>query len=408
MYHTEKINQASIEKNLKQTRFSSKDLQFAHYVESLSPKFRKIAQVYISHLDLPWVKLKNERVALLAGCSLKTVTRATNKFHEDGFITKHQDNKYAPNNYTFNDKIKRNTFSHWFNSLSAQNQNLYISHGIRIDHKNKIIYSLGNVPQIKNLLLDLSLSRNPNPFFAHRRVREGCVFNKTTDYKKGELMQSIQKQWILKNRFDPTIKDVLSDPQIKPTIITPIVEKLSTLLTLDEKECYKLTAFDDDTLQYVLSYVEPIVKGQRVLKTPVHDRMGWVIGIATAHCAKNNTKPDWSWYYTLCEIVGIDTKSPSEKKPLTVKKQKPTQGIYAPWKAPDEDPLNIRIAKLRRDIEVLSQQIELSNKNPYMILYATSVVERKKQELTELERSSNEKQIVSYRHNSDTMATCSA
>src|SRR5277367_6792909 len=295
MYHTNKINQASIEKNLKSTRFLSKDLQIADYVATLSPAFRRIAHIYFNFHNASHIKLKNETIALLAGCSHKTVTRATNKFHEDGFITKQQENKYAPNHYTLNERIKKGrfAFSHWMDSLSPKNQDLYISHGIRIDHKNKIIFSYKNVPQNRSSLILEDLFINPSPT-ARARERRKPVFKKTKDPGKGEIVNNFKKPW------------------------------------------------------------PPVAK-------------------------------------------------PQEK---TAPKR---QGIYEIWKAPQELPIEEQQKQLKSDIEGLSYGIEVNKEQPYMILFATSWVERKKKELEQLEiRSNSEKQSISNRYSPNSMRSCNA
>jgi hypothetical protein len=204
MYHTEKRNQALFDKNLTITRFASKDLQIADYQADIERYIaggtlseQKIAHLFLRFRYLPFTKLTNEYVAKLINCSTKTVTRATNKFHRDGFITKHQENPYAPNYYTFNEKIKKGkrSFTSWLNSLSSQNQDLYSSHCIRIGDKNNVIFTYGNVPQNKsiNLILDnLFINLSPS---SRLRARDSRIFKKIKDdHKKGSSMNFFQKQ----------------------------------------------------------------------------------------------------------------------------------------------------------------------------------------------------------------------
>jgi Fe2+ or Zn2+ uptake regulation protein len=176
MYHTNKKKQALI------TSFSHKNIHTDNYIGntdqymvSLSPKKRAIANVYIRY-DRYYssVQLTNEQVAKEAGCSVITVIRATNQFHEDGFITKHQQNKYAPNYFTFN--------------VREQSQDMFISPRIIIDHRNKTISSYRNDRQNKSLLLDINLFINLSPN-AHAREREKRVFKKTYNSERRIVMK---------------------------------------------------------------------------------------------------------------------------------------------------------------------------------------------------------------------------
>lgn len=151
MYHTSHISQQKQkEKSLLTKSFSYENLQTAY-----TSSYQRVLKVLLKFAHSPYIYLTNSYIACEAGCSNNTVTRATNQFLKDGLITKHQKNRYAPNHYALTDKVKKVSFSHWINSLSAHNQYLYNTHGIRIDHKNKIICSFEYGEQNKsNLILD--------------------------------------------------------------------------------------------------------------------------------------------------------------------------------------------------------------------------------------------------------------
>ena len=201
MYHTEKRNQAFFDKNLTITRFPSKDLQIADYHADIVSYIaggtlseQNIIDVFYRYRDASSIKLTNTYIAQEAGCSTRTVTRTTTKFHRDGFITKHQDNTFSPNYFTLNDKFKKGkknkrTFSTWLNSLSPKNQDLYISHGVRIDHKNKMICQIEYVQHNKsiNLILDnLFINLSPS---SRKRERESGIFKKINNLERGKLMK---------------------------------------------------------------------------------------------------------------------------------------------------------------------------------------------------------------------------
>ena len=78
------------------------------YIETLTPTEQQIIYVFLQYIHEPWVKLTNAYIAREVGCERTTVIRATNKFHRDGFINKHQKEKFSPNYFTFSDKIRLN------------------------------------------------------------------------------------------------------------------------------------------------------------------------------------------------------------------------------------------------------------------------------------------------------------
>jgi len=389
MYHTSIENQVfQIKKSFLTTNFPSKDLQTSYsgnidsYINTLTPFEQDIAHLFLKFRKAPFIKHVNSSIAKKVGCSVRTVIRATNKFHKDGFITKKQPHQYATNNYTLDEKIKKGShaFSHWFNSLTSSNQDLYISHGIIIDHKNKIICS-DVTPNNSSLILD-SLSRRLDPVLTRAREKRHVFLKKP----KRKIMNSVQKQLILDNRSDPNIKEILKRPEISSEIITPSIKKIARLLTLDEKEQFKLVAFDEDALQYALERIEPVVIGNKALSTPVRNKLEWTISFATEFCKKNNSEPDWHWYYELCKITGMSTQT--DPKPL-VSEKKVTKAskssMYLPWKAPKQPPIEEQIKILKKDIQSLSEQINSIQTTQYMIAYATNVVRGKINELKLLE-----------------------
>jgi hypothetical protein len=160
MYHINKINQVSIKENLSTPRFSYKHLHIDHYQSSCTPSQLKILNYIRTYQYCPWIKLSNERIANYVGCSVVTVIRATNKFHKDGFIIKHQENKYTSNTYSL---------------------------CIVVDQRNKRIFqSEYDRPNKNSLILNnLFINRNPSS-----RKREGGlrIFKKIIDHKKGKIM----------------------------------------------------------------------------------------------------------------------------------------------------------------------------------------------------------------------------
>ena len=158
MYHIQDKNQAKLEKNLNKTRFSYKHLHIDYYPASCTPTQQKIFNYIRQYQYRPWIKLSNEHVANAVGCSVITVIRATNKFHKDGFILKHQENRYTSNNYTLR---------------------------IIVEHKNKRIFHVENDRPIKKSSLLNNLFINLTPSSRERRF-----FIKINEEKKGMRMDN--------------------------------------------------------------------------------------------------------------------------------------------------------------------------------------------------------------------------
>jgi len=170
MYHTEKINQAPNQINLNFTRFSSKDLHTDHYISQLTRYERFLYHELLLFSDCNVIRPSNEYLASKAGCSIRTVIRATNKFHQDGFIIKQQISLYSTNHYTFTDKAQRGM----------------------IDNKNKSIISQRNVTPTLRSSLNINLFINLSPS-SRRRERTRTVFKKTYP-EKGEIVNNFKRQ----------------------------------------------------------------------------------------------------------------------------------------------------------------------------------------------------------------------
>ena len=203
MYHTNKINQALIKENLKNTGFSSKDLQTAHY----TPTEQKIVNEIERYHKAPWIKLSNEYIAYRVGCSVRTVIRATNKFHKNGFITKYQEHRYTSNSYI-------------------------------LDHKNKKVIQCEYVTPNLRSSLNINLFINLNPT-APAREGDLRVFKKTRYPKKGERVITYKKQWppVAKPKEKPRNKDGHS-PAVLKTVLSPEEERLRLRHEIESCEIY--------------------------------------------------------------------------------------------------------------------------------------------------------------------------
>lgn len=187
MYHTSIINQVfSTKKSFSSKGFSQKDLQT--YIAALTRRERDVIYYLLDFRQQDSQRLTNSTIATHVKCSVKTVTRATNKFHNDGVITKHQSHRYDINAFSFHEKTKKGpaAFSYWFNALPPASQDSYISHGVVIDHKNKKIVTHRNVPPYLSSSLSNSLFINSSLLFVRTREREPDFSKKM----KGKIMES--------------------------------------------------------------------------------------------------------------------------------------------------------------------------------------------------------------------------
>jgi CRP-like cAMP-binding protein len=75
-----------------------RDKHIYEYLIKCTHTEKRIAEFILQTL----IRFSNKEIATSIGCSIKTVTRATTKFHKDGFIIKTYNNRYTPNYYKLN------------------------------------------------------------------------------------------------------------------------------------------------------------------------------------------------------------------------------------------------------------------------------------------------------------------
>ena len=243
MYHTNKRNQALIKENLSTPRFSYKHLHIDHYLSSCTPSQQKILNYIRQYQYCPWIKLSNERIADYVGCSVITVIRATNKFHKDGFITKHQEHRYTSNTY----------------SLS-----------IIVEQKHKRIFQSEYDRPNKNSLILNNLFINLNPS-SRRREGDLRIFKKIIDHKKGKIMNDYR---------DPSFyiaKPKEKTPQKRntgghsPAIVKPTLSLDEQVMQLDSdiqvlSKKIELNKGPSYMISYAMNLVEHKIKELRELK----------------------------------------------------------------------------------------------------------------------------------------------
>ncbi len=327
-----------------QGEFSS--FRIEDYLSALSKNQQAIAQYILKFQRANTIKLKNQTIATVVGCSIKTVTRATNKFKQDGFILKAQNNRYTPNNF--------------FLSPTAKNTRRIYPHSL-----NSEIHTTRNVPQ--NNINKLYLYNKPIPIVrARARILAidgdgfGFLSKKERERKervlKGiQMLNQEQKEWVVKHGKDPRVKEYVMGPKVKPLLITPIMESATSLLGLDEREQLKLVAYPEEALRHAYDAALMIVEG-KIKAKPIQDRMGWFIFMANDFCKKNSLTVDWKWYFDIAQILGIEaTRTGEAPKPLVVKNQSepiqsPRKGIYAPHVSKPKDSPEKQLETLKKEL----------------------------------------------------------
>lgn len=413
----------------------SLSLKLEPYLATLTKFQRKIADVFLRFKGKKWIRLKNEYVAKEVGCSELTVIRATNKFHADGFLAKKQQNRYAPNDFKFTPvAIKgKYAFSHWMNTLSDENKELLMMHGAYRDYKGELRLLNQNDRHSYNCILSEYIYTNPIPIHNARAsklktqsdyhlddntqpaVNNGSEYiekekessrgssskqkspkekAREERFKKGIVMLSREiKQWILNNRSEDRVKDILNNSKARPQIITPEIERLTAILDLNAREQFRLVAFPDEALKHAIGIIKPIINREKYHKEPIKDCVGFLMGVLSNYCSKNEIAPDWRWYFQLCEITGTEAiKQKEEARPLAIKK--PPKRIknlgWSPldtFRMPKEDSYETKIEKLNHTISHCNTVLSDPEKHlqPFVreesITYFTNKLEVSQEEL---------------------------
>lgn len=364
MYHKIEINQTLFSKKSPINIYSG---NLTSYLDGCTTLQQKIAKVFLEFKYKENIHITNQYISIRVGCSVKTVIRCTNKFHADGFLIKKQKNQYSPNDYLFNAKVKwgKDAFDYWLNSQTPEKQELYTKHGIIIDHKNKTIFSPRNVPQRNTRYLSSILTLKEPLTKMRARTREAFRFcdkdGKKETANKGDAMKN-------------------------ENFITKPIEKLTKLLSLDVKDQLKLVAFTDQSLEYAIDYIEPFINGKKTLKNPVRDRVAWLISIAQAFCTKNGITPDWRRYYQLSQDLCLQILE-TERVSLPLLLEKRTNTVYKKWEQPKDDPIEVTVEKLKRDIVEIEHKEKIDSAPVWMTSYFKTMMSKKEKELEECEKS---------------------
>lgn len=359
MYHIETKNQATNQKNLHFTRFSSKDLLTDHY----TPTEQQIYKYILRYQNHPWIKLSNATIADAVGCSIITVIRATNKFNSSGLVTKQQENRYSSNSYTLRTIV---------------------------DHDNKrIIQSEYDIPNKKDLsliLVDSLFSKSVNVLVqTHARGNTNKhIFEKKRGKKRSKVMNSVLKNMILDNKEDPKLKDALRTPNMWEEIVTPTIQEISQLFSLNEQEQFKLIAFREDVLQHTLEQVKAVTAKYNGTGYRIDNRLQWILRVATNYSKENDIKIDWPWYYDLCNVLGMEKHVMSSPLQFTgAPKKSSYKGEYGGgYKHVATNPTaakyNGNLIGLTPDAQLRKLKIELATREERIATYKDNTYEQKK------------------------------
>jgi len=351
------------------------DQNIENFLSGLSRTECRIAEVILSFRTADHICMTNKYIAERANCSVRSVVRTTNKLRDNGFLIKYQENKYAPNEFKLSHSLKkgRHAYSYWINTLSAERQEHIMLHELHSERYDLVPPASENVTQSNNYINYIYLSNNPIPHNACARAwlatesqtvidgdGEGFLTKQERERKEHvkrglKMISDLQKEWLLANGSDPRVQDLMNNESIRSALITPEIEELTTLLSLNNREQFKLIAFGQDALKYVLTFVRPVVEGTKKTKEPIRDRMGWLMSMLLNYCKQRHIAPDWNFYYKLCEITKIPKLIENEEpRPLVVKFKQRTKNLgWSPY-----DTYKKKVVVPDERIEFLKEEIE--------------------------------------------------
>jgi hypothetical protein len=315
----------------------------------------KILQYLFIFKNKPGREIANAKLADYAGCDLRTVRRWTSKFVSMGIITKKRQDIFTFNQYYVSPRVsKKFGYTMWRQTCTPEqlflsqykveiaqehaNREYYIQNSEQIEYQ-KFFHPETVLPLNINIYINTRIpvtrahaytrpeeaqpeknevNRNRKSLRVEKSRKEARVVRRLM------MLKDNQKQWIIEKALvsdeskAKARKSLWDNSDVKKTIITPKREELAKLLSLDERELLKLTAFPDEAIAWTLVTIQKMLKHPETLQ-PVLDRMGWVISFCMKWCNLNKVEPEWRWYYALCEITGIAKVNVGESpKPLIV------------------------------------------------------------------------------------------
>lgn len=337
----------------------------------------------------PYITIKNNTIAQATGYCIRTVQRVTKELHRRAILRKSQEHTYAVNDYQLNTHgyfSGATSYALWHDSLSPENKTLWDTHGIIAKSATSARYQYRNVILNKSYSsLNINIIKSVS-YNARARGLTNVNVDKNNHKKRGVAMLLAEsKQFIENKKNDPSLREALLKPKVTELLFPPVLEELVTLLELDFQEKLKLTSFSDEALDHGLQAVRLFLK--KVPSTePIRDRVAWLIKRCTVYMNQKGEKPDWSFYYTLCNIFGLNPLHTSAIRPLAVSAPAPKKATYHTVKSPSVADLTHEVRECKR---LLADEKILEN-NPYADFLKTILqtkLERETRELAELQGS---------------------
>lgn len=397
------------------SRFTERTIN--DYILSLRGDGSAIAHALMEYRSALHITLKYKTIAHAVGCCRRTVIRWIKKFVHDGFLTKTQVNDdgilniYTPNRYNLG-LSKSTSYAYW-SQINPEKSSLYNDYGILVKREGKYTFQIETVTPIKSYI-NKYIYKQSHTVIPSRVTCAGVkepwdISNKKETSRSKKLreirvmLQEEQRKWIQRSKNNPALKEMLLKEPLKSHIFTSEIEEVSGLLELTERERLKLVAFPDDAIENLLSVVKPIVT--RTDKRAVHikDRVAWIMSTLSKYCKSHNFTVDWKWYFDICEILGIEALNSGEiSRPLKFdgpsdqrnwgKGSTPdsTTAAYVKaveWKSEqDKDMRSIdeKIDSLEKDVELFELELKKPVAFPWLLKYALSAIDNKKQEIAEL------------------------
>lgn len=280
------------------------------YVSNYRGVGKKIYEFLYTFRNLPFIKLKNDTIARKVGCCTRTVQRWTRRLQSEDLVTINRTSQYDVNEYTMH-ITKRQAYAYHLNTLTQTQYDELNAHGTIGGNDISTTYKYESVVQSYSFINKYIYITNPYHLTRARDKMGSFLEKKESSQKKRvvrgiKMLQEEQRTWISRNKGEPNLRKVLESEPLKSQIFTKPLEDLAQLLGFNEREKLKLVAFPDETIVYAHNFAKSVISGKHIMRNPIKDVVGWIMGIATNHCKEKKIEPCWKWYFDLCEILKIE------------------------------------------------------------------------------------------------------
>jgi DNA-binding Lrp family transcriptional regulator len=362
------------------------------FINSYRGSGKDIITVLLALRGCKKIKISNETIAKQVGCSPRTVQRWTARFVLDGILTKHH-RDYNLTEYKFT-ITNQASFQYHLTVLKSHQLEGWRNEGIIPKDKGGIYYQYNQtvtpnrVIYIKETPLSVETAIDGDGWGKlPKKVRERRI-----RVEKGlKMLDEAQREFIGEHKKQPEMKDLLMKEPLRSHLVTPDNIRISRLLKLTDQEQMKLIAYPDEMLSRAWIQVEKMMNNGGPQQR-IHDKAAWLFGTLNIVCAKANIKPDWKWYYDVCDIIGMDklsifdepipieaTSNPRPKKAKSFVNQEVRPPMYLVWDNPqDKISRAEKIATLEKEIHAYTEQLAEPEKyyGPMFIESNIKIVQR--------------------------------